>query len=111
MTDRESPRAVTSSPLEEQKMTAANPDGTSATAPTAPRSATPSTARRARLTSHAQPVRPEPSTSAVALGLGETSECATVTLGTPQLRLDIAPSLGGAVTSFGWCGHGGAPPP
>lgn len=92
-------------------MTAANPDGTTATATTSARGATPSAARRAKLAALAQPVRPGPSTSAMARGLGETCESAIVTLGTPQLRLDIAPSLGGAITSFDWRGNGDAPTP
>jgi aldose 1-epimerase len=92
-------------------MTAANSDSTAGTATTSARGATPSAARRAKLAALAQPVRPGPSTSAMARGLGETCESAIVTLGTPQLRLDIAPSLGGAITSFDWRGNADAPTP
>ncbi|MEX3954471.1 aldose 1-epimerase [Trinickia sp. EG282A] len=99
-------------------MTAADTDGTTATAPaastsvpTSARGATPSAARRAKLAAIAQPVRPGPSTSAMARGLGKARESETVTLATPQLRLDIAPSLGGAITCFDWRGNGDAPTP
>jgi aldose 1-epimerase len=100
-------------PLEEQTMTAANSDGTTPIKAASKRgaSATRSAARRAKLAAFAQPVRPGPSTSALARGLNETSDSATVTLATPQLRLDIAPSLGGAVTRFEWRGNGSAPTP
>ncbi|CAN7213753.1 aldose 1-epimerase [Trinickia sp. LjRoot230] len=86
-------------------MTAANPNVP------ATKLGGPSAARRAKLAALAQPVRPGPSTSALARGLGSSLEQATVSLSTPQLRLDIAPALGGAITRFDWRGNGDAAMP
>ncbi len=92
-------------------MTAADSDGVAAPAATAARGATPSAARRAKLAAISQPVRPGPSTSALARGLGKACESETIKLATQQLRLEVAPSLGGAITRFDWCGNGDASTP
>ncbi len=65
--------------------------------------------RRARLAAAAQPVSPGPQTAAVAHGVG-APDASVVTLATPELRLDVAPHLGGGVTRFDWRGDG-APSP
>jgi aldose 1-epimerase len=90
-------------------MTAANLDGTTPIASTSEGGT--AAARRAKLAALTQPVRPGPSTSTLARGLDKTGDSATVTLATPQLRLDIAPSLGGAITRFDWRGNADAPTP
>ncbi|GLU30802.1 aldose 1-epimerase [Trinickia caryophylli] len=81
-------------------MTAANSDAPAA------RATTPSAARRAKLAALTQPVRPGPSTAVLARGLGGAPQSATLSLSNSKLRLDIAPSLGGAVTRFDWRGNG-----
>lgn len=81
-------------------MAAANSDARLA------RGETPSAARRAKLAAVSQPVRPGPSTAVLARGLGAGGESATVSLSTSQLRLDVAPALGGAITRFDWRGSG-----
>lgn len=80
-------------------MTAANSDVT------ATRSTRPSAARRAKLAALTQPAHPGSTSSALARGVGGAGESATVTLVTPQLRLDVAPALGGAITRFDWLGN------
>lgn len=86
-------------------MTAANRDAT------ATRIARPQAKRRTKLAALTQTVRPGPSTSVLARSLGGARESATVTLVTPQLRLDFAPALGGAITRFDWHGNGDAATP
>lgn len=66
--------------------------------------------RRARLAAAANPVLAGPSTSAVALGEGSAGELACVTLANTQLRLDVAPSLGGGITRFDWRSDGALVP-
>jgi aldose 1-epimerase len=84
-------------------MTVANLVSSSSTTPT-------SQTRRARLAAAANPVLAGPSTSAVALGEGSVGEFACVTLANPQLRLDVAPSLGGGITRFDWRSDGALVP-
>ncbi|MGA7780510.1 MAG: aldose 1-epimerase, partial [Paraburkholderia sp.] len=66
--------------------------------------------RRARLAAAANPVLAGPSTSAVAVGEGSAGELACVTLANTQLRLDVAPSLGGGITRFDWRSDGALVP-
>src|ERR1700743_549761 len=61
-----------------------------------------SQSRRSRLAAAANPVLAGPSTSAVAHGEGSAGDVACITLANAQLRLDVAPSLGGGVTRFDW---------
>ncbi|WP_118182212.1 aldose 1-epimerase [Paraburkholderia phosphatilytica] len=71
----------------------------------------PSQTRRARLEAAVHPpVRPGPSTSAVAIGASSISEVACVTLANAHLRLDLAPALGGGITRFDWRGEHGPVP-
>ena len=84
-------------------MTVANLVSSSSTSPT-------SQTRRARLAAAANPVLAGPSTSAVAVGEGSAGEFACVTLANPQLRLDVAPSLGGGITRFDWRSDGALVP-
>jgi aldose 1-epimerase len=87
----------------ELDMTVANLVSSSSTSPT-------SQTRRARLAAAANPVLAGPSTSAVAVGEGSAGEFACVTLANPQLRLDVAPSLGGGITRFDWRSDGALVP-
>jgi aldose 1-epimerase len=73
--------------------------------------ATPSSqARRAKLAGLAHPVRPGPGTSAVSVGASGSGDAACVTLANAQLRLDVAPALGGGITRFDWRGDGALMP-
>ncbi|MGF6776539.1 aldose 1-epimerase [Paraburkholderia sp. GAS334] len=69
-----------------------------------------SQSRRARLATAANPVLPGPSTSAVATGTTVAGDIASVTLSNAQLRLDVAPLLGGGVTRFDYRSDGGLVP-
>jgi aldose 1-epimerase len=75
-------------------------------------SSSPSGVRRARLAAAVQPVLAGPSTSAVAVGTASasTGEVACVTLANAQLRLNVAPQLGGGITRFDWRSEGGLVP-
>jgi aldose 1-epimerase len=78
-----------------------------------PRSTTHATAqanaRRARLEAAKEPpIRPGPSTAVVAIGGAEVDGC--ITLANTQLRLDVAPSLGGGITRFDWRHQGASVP-
>ncbi|MGF6841366.1 aldose 1-epimerase [Paraburkholderia youngii] len=66
--------------------------------------------RRSRLAAAANPVLAGPSTSAVALGEGTAGDVACITLANSQLRLDVAPTLGGGVTRFDWRDDGALTP-
>ena len=66
--------------------------------------------RRARLAAAAHPVLAGPSTSAVAVGEASAGDVACVTLSNAQLRLDVAPSLGGGITRFDWRSDGALVP-
>ena len=68
----------------------------------------PSESRRAKLAGLTQPVRPGPSTSAVARGAAASANAELVTLANAQLRLDLAPGLGGGIARFDWRGDDGA---
>ncbi|WP_323121497.1 aldose 1-epimerase [Burkholderia alba] len=65
--------------------------------------------RRARLAAAGQPVSPGPQTAVVAHGVGAT-DAEAVTLANQDLRLDVAPHLGGGVTRFDWRGEGALTP-
>src|SRR6266702_188122 len=69
-----------------------------------------SQSRRARLAAAANPVLPGPSTSAVAVGETSGGELACITLANAQLRLDVAPTLGGGITRFDWRNDGALTP-
>jgi aldose 1-epimerase len=66
--------------------------------------------RRARLAAAANPVLAGPSTAAVAVGEAAAADLAGVTLANAQLRLDVAPSLGGGITRFDWRSDGALVP-
>ncbi len=83
-------------------MTAANVDVTPVS---------PAEARRAKLAGLTQPVRPGPSTSAVAVGAAASANAELVTLANAELRLDVAPGLGGGIARFDWRGEGGVMQP
>ncbi|WP_442807348.1 aldose 1-epimerase [Trinickia soli] len=68
-------------------------------------------ARNAKLVTLVQPVRPGPQTSAVSRAAGGVHCAAPLTLANEQLRVDLAPSLGGGMTRFEWHGDGGQPTP
>ena len=68
-------------------------------------------ARDAKLAAIVQPVRCGPDTSAIARGAGVRGRNAELTLANAHLRIDVAPSLGGAMTRFEWHGDGSAPTP
>jgi aldose 1-epimerase len=67
--------------------------------------------RDAKLAAIVQPVRSGPDTSAIARGAGDARHSAALTLANAQLRVDLAPALGGAMTRLDWHGDGGAPTP
>ncbi|HEY2021394.1 aldose 1-epimerase, partial [Paraburkholderia sp.] len=69
-----------------------------------------SQSRRSRLAAAASPVLAGPSTSAVALGEGSAGDVACITLANAQLRVDVAPTLGGGVTRFDWRDDGALTP-
>lgn len=66
--------------------------------------------RHAKLASIVQPVRPGPATAVIARGAGAYRHT-DLTLANAQLRIDIAPALGGGMTRFDWHGDGGVPTP
>ncbi|MFL6640460.1 MAG: aldose 1-epimerase, partial [Paraburkholderia graminis] len=66
--------------------------------------------RRSRLAAAANPVLAGPSTSAVAVGETSAGDVACVTLANAQLRLDVAPTLGGGITRFDWRDDGALTP-
>ncbi|RDU94648.1 aldose 1-epimerase [Trinickia dinghuensis] len=68
-------------------------------------------ARSAKLASIVQPVRSGPGTSAIARGAGGVRRSAELTLANEQLRVDVAPALGGGMTRFDWHGDGSVPTP
>jgi aldose 1-epimerase len=82
----------------------------SAPAQPSPNSNSPAALRRARLEAATHPVRPGPSTSAVAIGAAGVSDVACVTLANAYLRLDVAPQLGGGITRFDWRSEGALEP-
>ncbi|WP_242538651.1 aldose 1-epimerase [Trinickia acidisoli] len=67
--------------------------------------------RNAKLAAIVQPVRSGPDTSAIARAAAGTHESAELTLANAQLRVDLAPALGGGMTRFDWHGDGGLPTP
>jgi aldose 1-epimerase len=69
-----------------------------------------SQSRRARLSAAANPVLAGPGTSAVAVGSAAAGDVAAITLANAQLRLDVAPTLGGGITRFDWRSDGGLTP-
>jgi aldose 1-epimerase len=74
--------------------------------PAAPSSAP---SRRSKLAAATEPpIRPGPATSVVAIG-GANIE-GVITLANAQLRLDIAPALGGGITRFDWRSDGALVP-
>jgi aldose 1-epimerase len=68
-------------------------------------------ARDAKLAAIVQPVRSGPGTSAIARRAGGGRRSAALTLANAQLRVDLAPALGGGMTRFDWHGDGNAPTP
>lgn len=87
-----------------------SPGAAVAIPPAVPSSGSPAAARRARLEAAAHPVLAGPSTSAVAIGAADTHDVACVTLVNAQLRLDVAPQLGGGITRFDWRDDGALVP-
>lgn len=75
------------------------------------RAGTRAQARNAKLAALAQPVRPGPGTSAIARAAAGAPNGAELTLANAQLRVDLAPALGGAMTRFDWHGEGSVPIP
>ncbi|HVW49592.1 MAG TPA: aldose 1-epimerase [Trinickia sp.] len=67
--------------------------------------------RSAKLAALMQPVRSGPQTSAVARATAGGRVPAALTLANGQLRVDLAPALGGGMTRFEWHGDGGQPTP
>lgn len=67
--------------------------------------------RNAKLAAIVQPVRPGPGTSVIARGAAGARRHTDVTLANGQLRIDIAPALGGGMTRFDWHGDGSVPTP
>jgi len=61
--------------------------------------------RRSKLAAATEPpIRPGPATSVVAMGGTGVDGC--ITLANAQLRLDVAPALGGGITRFDWRSDG-----
>ncbi|MEA3110648.1 MAG: aldose 1-epimerase [Caballeronia sp.] len=88
-------------------MTVARPAGNSTPPPASSRPAVPS--RRSKLAAATEPpIRPGPATSVVAMGGAGVNGC--ITLANAQLRLDIAPALGGGITRFDWRSDGALVP-
>ncbi|MGN6652883.1 aldose 1-epimerase [Trinickia sp.] len=67
--------------------------------------------RHAKLASIVQPVRPGPATSVIVRGAAGAHRQTDLTLANAQLRIDLAPALGGGMTRFDWHGDGGTPTP
>src|SRR6202166_875426 len=65
--------------------------------------------RRSKLAAATEPpIRPGPATSVVAMGGAGVDGC--ITLANAQLRLDVAPALGGGITRFDWRSDGALVP-
>ncbi|WP_051888574.1 aldose 1-epimerase [Caballeronia sordidicola] len=88
-------------------MTVARSAGSSTPPPASSRPAVPT--RRSKLAAATEPpIRPGPATSVVAMGGPGVNGC--ITLANAQLRLDIAPALGGGITRFDWRSDGALVP-
>src|SRR5476651_2896022 len=85
-------------------MTVARPAGS----PSSPSRPAPTTRRSKLAAATEPPVRPGPATSVVAMGGAGVNGC--ITLANAQLRLDIAPALGGGITRFDWRSDGALVP-